>query len=323
MTDTLPPPTPTTAGPGHAAHLDPAGEAPQGTLSVRDAHGTAIATCSLWWKGRPVLDGQPTGYIGHFSAANEPAALDLLDRACKALADHGCKVAVGPIDGTTWHRYRLVTAGSAEPAFFLEPSNPSEWPQYFRGAGFRTLARYQSRVTDSLSVEDSRAARAEERLKARGFRVRPLDPAHLGDELTAIHRIAVAAFTGAFLYQPISLDSFRESMAPVLPHLNPELVLIAEHRDRPAGFLFAIPDALNRSVAGAQETVVLKTVAVLPGRKNAGLGGWLSRHFHRRAAELGYRRVIHALIHEANSSLNLHRAPSTTLREYTLFSKPL
>jgi len=277
----------------------------------------------LWWDGLPVLDGRPAGYIGRFSADTEPAARELLRRACKALAGHGCGVAVGPIDGTTWHRYRFVTAGSAEPAFFLEPTNPPEWPRYFRASGFEALARYQSRVTESLSAADPRAARSEARLRARGFRVRPLDPSLLDRELMAIHAIAVRAFSGAFLYQPISFEAFVKSMAPVLPHLIPEMILIAEQSGRPVGFLFAIPDIMNRMDGAVPGTVVLKTVAVLPGRATAGVGGWLSRHFHHRAAELGYRRVIHALIHESNSSLNLHRAPSTLLREYTLFSKPL
>ena len=36
--------------------------------------------------------------------------------------------AVGPLDGSTWRRYRLVTERGVEPPFFMEPDNPDDWP---------------------------------------------------------------------------------------------------------------------------------------------------------------------------------------------------
>ena len=290
---------------------------------MHDERGAEIAACSLWWDGLPAVDGRRPGFIGHFSAATEPAALELLRRACRALADRHCEVAVGPINGTTWHTYRLVTAGGDTPAFAMEPANPPEWPEYFRAAGFGALARYHSFVTESLIVEDPRSWRSEARLRALGFTIRSLDTSKIDQELAAIHAVAVQAFAGAFLYQPIELSPFLESIRPVLPLLVPDLVLIAERSGVVCGFLFAIPDPFSGTSCGAPDTVILKTVAVLPRRDHAGLGGWLSRQLHSRAAALGYRRVIHALLHESNSSLNLHRAPCSLLREYTLFSKTL
>ena len=43
-------------------------------------------------------------------------------------------MAVGPMDGSTWRRYRFITERGAEPAFFLETYNPDVWPLNFTGA---------------------------------------------------------------------------------------------------------------------------------------------------------------------------------------------
>lgn len=99
------------------------------TLVIRK--GEIVARCSLWWSEPPPLAGQGPGIIGHFAALNALDAGELLDAACLELARHGCTVAVGPMDGNTWRRYRLLTGRGPERPFFLEPDNPDEWPAFF------------------------------------------------------------------------------------------------------------------------------------------------------------------------------------------------
>jgi hypothetical protein len=114
-------------------------------------------------------------------------------------------------------------------------------------------------------------------------------------------------------------------------------MLIAEQAEQLVGFLFAIPDFLqiqrNRSTSGASDrgasrrasinTIVIKTVAGLPGRTYAGLGNLLVSEAQSIAHHLGYRRVIHALMHDANTSRNLSGRYAIPIRRYTLFCKPL
>jgi GNAT superfamily N-acetyltransferase len=296
---------------------------PDRRLEGHDAMGRKIAGCSLWWSEPLMVNGHPAGLIGHYAAETPEAGCALLQQALQELRDHGCALAVGPMDGNTWGNYRFVTGGSGEPPFFLEPDHPPEWPAHFRAVGFTPLARYHSTITDHLDEPDPKADRAQARLEASGCMIRPLDASRLDDDMKSIHHLSLSAFQSAFLYQPIPFDAFAAAQARLIPLLRPDLVLLAERRGEPVGFVFAIPDVLQAGRGVPVDTVIIKSLAVLPGRDQAGLGVCLVRRIHQTAHELGYSRVIHALMHEANTSLNIHRSASHPLREYTLFCRTL
>ncbi len=64
-------------------------------------------------------------------------------------------------------------------------------------------------------------------------------------------------------------------------------------------------------------------MAVLPDHASAGLGGLLLERVQTIACDLGYRRAIHALMHDANISCNLSRRYATPMRVYSIFARPL
>jgi hypothetical protein len=81
---------------------------------------------------------------------------------------------------------------------------------------------------------------------------------------------------------------------------------------------------MNQAKRGERiDTAIMKTLAVLPGRRSAGLGGLLLFRSYQAAREQGLGRAIHALMHDANVSRNLNREHTRTLRRYTLYSRRL
>jgi len=115
-----------------------------------DGAGLPVARCSLWWSNPPSFGDERPGLIGHYSALNTMSAKVLLDGACEELAARGCSIAIGPMDGSTWRRYRLLTDRGSEPLFFLEPDNPDDWPGHFTSAAFSPLAHYFSVLNEHL-----------------------------------------------------------------------------------------------------------------------------------------------------------------------------
>jgi L-amino acid N-acyltransferase YncA len=87
--------------------------------------------------------------------------------------------------------------------------------------------------------------------------------------------------------------------------------------------MFALPDLLEQQRKGSIETVILKTIAVDPALAGMGLGGVLMDLVQQRANEIGFRRTIHALIHETNVSGRLSARSARTFRRYALFAKTL
>jgi GNAT superfamily N-acetyltransferase len=286
--------------------------------------GGLAARCALWWSKAPSFGTARTGYIGHYAAADDAAADALLEGACQQLAAHRCAIAIGPVNGSTWRDYRFVVDRGGEPPFFLEPNNPDEWPAQFARGGFTILARYTSALTEALDRVDDRVHRALERLTAAGVRVRAFDRERPEADLGSIYDVSVDSFSRNFLYTPICRDEFLSSYRPILPSVDAELVMLAEHEGSPVGFLFAIPDLLRPPGLGpVRDTLIIKTVAVRHGRALAGLGTVLVARAHAIARALGYRRAIHALMHERNVSRNISARYAHTIRRYALFARRL
>jgi len=288
-----------------------------------DAHLLAgDARCSLWWQNVPEFPNQKLGLIGHFESRNEESALGLLNAACTELKNHSCSLAIGPIDGSTWNRYRLVTDFGSEPHFFLEPSNPPQYPAYFTSAGFTPLATYCSALNTNLSHDDPKNQLIQKKIADLGITIRNINPADFENELKRIYDISLIAFRRNFLYTPITEQDFLAQYAKIRPILRPELVLIAVQETRPIGFMFGIPDLLAGQ-RGGPPTLLLKSLAVLPERSHAGLGGLLISECQKSAHQLGFTRSIFALMHDANPSRSISSRYGQIMRRYTLFSKPL
>jgi GNAT superfamily N-acetyltransferase len=297
--------------------------APDRHLLILNERGQLAGRGSCWWSRTPALQSERIGLLGHYAVGDAASANQLLQATCETLARAGCTVAIGPMDGNTWRRYRWIVERGTEPPFFLEPDNPDSAPAEFVRAGFDILATYTSAVSDDLSIQDPRLGAAESRLIERGIRLRPLDLQQARDELRAIYRLSLDAFSRNYLYTPIAEEEFLQQNEKALPFVDPDLVLLAERDAALVGYLFGVPDVLERARGGHISTYIVKTVAVASGSGHAGLGSLLVGRAQQLARTRGYRRVIHALMHERNVSQNISGRYARTMRRYALYSRRL
>ena len=264
------------------------------------------------------------GVVGHYAADDDQAARELLDAAAAKLAEAGCTLAIGPMDGNTWRRYRFVVERGAEPPFFLEPDNDDRWPLQWRDAGFDTFTTYTSALAENPAVDEHWLRTVLERLSRGGIAIRHLDQQRAEAELRQIYRLSFEGFRRNVLYTPLAEDEFLEQNRRLLPFVVPELVLVAERGGEMVGFLFALPDILEAGrTGGAARTLVLKTIAVAASVAGAGLGSALIARAMQAARALGFTRAIFALMHEDNLSQRLSRRYAKTMRRYALFSRTL
>jgi predicted N-acetyltransferase YhbS len=196
-------------------------------------------------------------------------------------------------------------------------------PRWWQAAGFAPLADYYSTATPDLAARDARVAKAAARLAADGVAIRPVDLTHFDEELARIHEVSVVSFQSNFLYTPLPREEFVAQYRDVKKCLRPELLLLAERAGRPVGYVFALPDLMAPQRGQPVTSIIVKTLSVLPGRAQAGLGAVLLAEVHAVAARLGYRRAIHTLMHEANPSRNLSAHYAGAIRRYTLFARRL
>jgi GNAT superfamily N-acetyltransferase len=291
-------------------------------ISALSERGEVQSRCSLWWNHVPTYEPHRLGVIGHYAAVSDDSATDLLAAAQERLRAAGCTLAIGPMNGNTWRSYRFVTERGDEPPFFLEPSNPTEWPAQFERAGFSSLASYFSALNSDLCRPDPRLDALEKKFAEANVVLRSADP-DLGRELKNIYAVSEISFQQNFLYTEIPEAEFVAMYEPVLPMAHPELVLIAERDGQCVGYLFAVPDFAQKARGADVDTFIVKTVSILPQPELRGLGTLLVARAQQLGRGMGFRRCIHALMFENNVSLNISRHYATVIRKYTLHSKDL
>ena len=281
------------------------------------------ARCSIWWRDTAKVNGSTTGAIGHYAATDAEYGAAVLQHACRELKNRRCDVAVGPLDGNTWRRYRFITErGNAKP-FFLEPDNPDEWPLHFGNAGFSTLAHYVSEINPDMANRQPELGSLREKFADLGVHIDPVDIQSPVDDMAGIYRVVCESFKDAFMYTPLDIDSYCSMYEPMLQLVDPRLMLVAKHDDEVVGFILAPPDYLQQSYQETMDAIVLKTVAVLPRKEYSGLGRVLIVDLLKNAIDMGFTTAISALMHTRNRSQKISSDCAGPMRAYALFAKEL
>lgn len=269
------------------------------------------ATCRLY-RTAPQWDGLRTAAIGGFRCAEAQGGAALLASAEEKLRSEGFEALIGPMDGDTWHSYRLVTESDGSPPFLLEPTSGPHDGEAFAAQGFTPVSAYVStRAPLERAIGDSVSANLD------GVVVEPWNGENAKQLLGGLFDMSSASFAANPFYQPISREAFLAIYEPLLPAVDPRLIFFARDSDGLAGFLFGLPNM----VEGARpRSAIVKTYA----SRRRGVGHLLLDNFHRAARDLGFQEVIHALMHEDNISLNSSlRYGTKVFRRYALMGKRL
>lgn len=269
------------------------------------------AKATLYLDG-PDWEGEACATLGGLTSKTCEEAKDVIAQAIIAAQAKGVHRMIGPMEGDTWHSYRLVTETDGSPAFLMEPREMSAVLDALRAAGFDQIGSYFSARVPleqaGLIAPDSTEA----------FAVEAWDGADPENLFGQVFDLSCEAFAKNVFYKPISRDAFLAMYMPMVPMLKRELIFFARKPDGAlAGFLFGTP---NYAEGPAPESVILKTYASLM----RGAGQHLAHAFHTAAAEGGYKTAIHALIHEDNlSALRSASEGADVFRRYGLFGRVL
>ncbi|MDX2288374.1 MAG: hypothetical protein NW217_06080 [Hyphomicrobiaceae bacterium] len=264
------------------------------------------ASALLYWDA-PRWNDEPTLAIGSFRCTDPRAGMTLLAQACEMARARGVARVIGPMDGDTWHAYRLVTFSDGSPPFRMEPESGPHDLVVFRASGFVPVSQYVStRAALTTTI-------GEPPPPIDGLTIAPWDGRNAQALVGKLFAMSSRAFARNAFYKPITREAFLDLYRPVIPAIDPDLVLFARSADGEiAGFLFALADA-------TPGTVIVKTYA----SSVRGCGRLLIDTFHRRALAAGFTDVVHALMHEANDSLDRSaRTGAVAFRRYALMGRP-
>ena len=270
------------------------------------------ATCRLY-RDAPSWNGQRTAAIGNFRCESASSGAALLAKAIALLRTEGFESAIGPMDGDTWHRYRLVSESDGTPPFLMEPISGPYDKTAFELSGFTPISNY---VSTRAKLAD--AIGPGEPVHLEGVMVSAWDGRDPAALIGRLFEMSSASFSRNAFFKPITKSEFMRLYDPVLPLIDPHLVLFAhDAAGTLVGFLFGLPDHAG---GDGPKRAILKTYA--SGRR--GVGHVLADSFHRKARDLGFVEVIHALMLVENVSLQRSgRHAGQVFRRYALMGGSL
>ncbi len=258
-------------------------------------------------------NGRPVGMLGFFEATNHPDAVRALFAAAVVwLRAHRAGLIVGPMDGDTWHRYRLNLGPFDMPPFGLEPYNPPFYAALWEAAGFVPLEEYNSKFVSDPAAAMAAFEPFKQRVLRQGGELRRLDRTRFTDELRVIYGLSLRIFADSFLYSAIPWSEFQQMYAPFESRLDTDFIWFGRDASgHDVGFVFGYPDA--------DGSVNVKTLGVVPESRRSGLAAALMQRVYAMAVENGYKRVNLCLIRAGSASDRIDAGFGQLLRRYRLY----
>jgi len=247
------------------------------------------------------IENKKTLTVGSYECIDDfNVSKQLITKIKETTNQFGALKLVGPLEGSTWQNYRFTVTEGAP--FFTEMIHKPYYPKQFTDSGFDVLKTYSSTLNSNIKGDEDRIKQFKDRLKDQNLIIRNIDLANFKNELIKIADFSNCAFKSNYLFSEFTADSFVAKYFPIKDYVKTELFYLVEDSvGELQGFLFCIPNYFDPK----NESIIVKSMAILPKRELAGLGIYLGELMYKKAIELGYSKAIHAYMIDDNKSISL------------------
>ena len=283
-----------------------------------ESEGMFLARALCYLNPHHLIEGKNYVSIGYLYCEDDFSIFQFLSRAIlEAASNANVSQVLGPMNGSTWNEYRVVSSNQESP-FLLEPVTAPYLVNFFEQE-WSQLASYHSQHSVSMEDNWSKVSSRYDYFVDEGVQFIEFDKSNAKELFEELALFCNSTFSKNFLFSPISTEEFVSKMMRILPILDPQFTLIARDLEgKMVGFIFAYEDLLNTT----EKTIVIKTLARLLERSYAGLGSVLLSLVMRKAKEEGFVASIHALMMETNASNRISaKFNGEQYRSYSLYSK--
>ena len=290
---------------------------------INEEKEVAKATC--YFENTPIVNNKNIGCIGGFETEDRKAGVEILNKCEEILKEKNVSLIVAPMNGNTWKKYRTMKYTNGDDLFLLENVNPMEHNEILIEAGFEEIDTYTSTKGFIKDAYRSEALDlAEENLKNENIIIRNFNKENYIEDLKKIFNVSKQSFTRNPFYTPIEEEDFLKQYEQYVAMCDEELILIAEKDGEEIGFVFCVPN-FNEAKEGKKiETLILKTIAVLPEYEYLAIGNVLLNKISKVAETKGFLKWIFAFMYSNNTSQKMAKRNGTeTIREYALYGKKL
>lgn len=265
------------------------------------------------------------GFFGFFESEDGAASEELFATAHGWLRARGATSVTGPVNLSTHEEVGLLVDGFDSPPMVLSPYNPPQYERFVHDAGYEAerdyyAYRWTPSAAPAASIQRLARAFAARTGAASRIRIRAADPHRWDHEVRVLWSLYNGAFRELWGFVPMTWEEFSARSADFRPFYRPELVLIAEVDDTPAGFGLVLPNinAALQKVRGRlmplgwlhliRDVPRLRTArfilaGVLPQYTGLGVAPLLAHAMDEAGRRLGIRSAELSLVQEQNSRI--------------------
>jgi hypothetical protein len=262
--------------------------------------------------------GEKAGFFGFFESVNDRAVAGaLVAKVSEVLTAAGMEIMRGPMNFSTNEECGFLVEGFQSPAMLLTPYNPPYYADLMGQCGMgrsKDLFAYIYEVLEELPDKVLRVASLAER---RGITVRRADKKHFVADMRDFGTIYNAAWRRNWGFIPLTDEELLYSADRLKQLVVPDLVVIAEDRGEPVGFLGMVPDfnyVLRRMHGALNPLTILKALyysrkipdlrllllGITEKYRNRGVDALLFREGFKGVKRGRYKRVEFSWILEDN-----------------------
>ncbi len=189
------------------------------------------------------LHRDKAGFFGFFECINDKTVSDiLLGAAYEEARRQGMEILRGPMDFSTNEQCGIMIEGFESPPMIMTPYNPAYYSELMESFGMakgKDLFGFVYTVKDALPDKVLRVAALAER---KGLTIRTLDKKNFITDMLAFKEVYNSAWNENWGFIPLSEEELLYSASRLKPIIVPDLIVIAEHHQKPVGFLGMVPD---------------------------------------------------------------------------------
>ncbi len=189
------------------------------------------------------LHREKAGFFGLFECINDiDVASLLIKKVSEDLISRGLKIIRGPMNMSTNEAAGFLVSGFEYPPMLLTPYNPPYYNDLMLKMGMEKSKDLYAYIVDIPSVSMEKIERVSRIAEKKGVRVRPVEIKRLERDLLVFKKIYNESWKENWGFIPLHDDEIRFMAEQLKPILIPEMMVIAEYRGEPAGFLGIVPD---------------------------------------------------------------------------------
>ena len=290
--------------------------------------------------------GDDAGFWGFFETVDDQEVTGaLLRTAAEWLREQGSGSAVGPVSPSPHYEMGILTAGFEMPPYLMLAYNPPYYPALIAAAGYEKAADlYAYRMpVDGVQLQGKIERVSEMLERRRGLTIRATERRHFDRDAAIIRGLYNASMEGQWGFTPLGESEFAAFAADLQRIVDPDLVLIAESRGEPVGFLLALPNlneifirirsgrlfpfGLFQLLWNRRHVRSLRVIltGMLPEWQRRGVGSLLYREIAHRARAKGYTAAELSWVLEENALMNraIHLLGGSVYKTYRVYRKNL